>query len=287
MGIPAYTQVIPNHPPVTDEFLSSLERSELEKEFGHTKAKAHITNRNGWLWGDANDAGTLANNEALFFVQQSNMLRAKEVLEDAVKKSPQNFMARYNLGRIYLFYKEHQQAHIQFNRARSLVPQYHKNYYYIGKALELGGDYNAAFEYYRKAYQKNPYDLSSLVALGDLLLDRKRITEAKNVYKFCLRQDHGYNDALIGMGKVKYHEKLYYAATVWFDYVDLDKPYKKEYHYYYAESAFYARMYKLAASEFQTMLAYPTDAIYDRVSLSRVRFRLKQARRLALEQAAE
>ncbi len=273
------------HVRITKEFLDSLKPDIIDQEFGYDEPKAFVSNKDDWLWGDGDDMATLRNNEALNFVLQNDMARAKEILHQVTRKSPQFFPGRFNYGRVLLFFNEHRQALAEFTRARDLVPQYWKNYFYMAKAFELQGDYNSAVYHFKLAYLRNPYDLNSLVALGDLLLDRNRSTEAEDIYKYCLEQDNGYNNALIGMGKVYFYRRKYYDAVLMFRSIDRDRPYKKEIHFYFAESAFYAQMYPLAVEEYQTMLGYPQDAVFNRISLARLRQRLQQARRLSLQQS--
>lgn len=265
--------------------MESLKLTPQEEELGYWEPKNFIRNEQDYLWADGSDMASLRNNEALNFVLQNDMERAKEILEEAAKKSPNFFPVRFNYGRILLYFKEHQKAIHEFSRASALVPQYWKNYYYLAKAFELAGNYNSAIYYYRIAYLRNPFELNSLVALGDLLLDQRRPAEAEQIYQFCLERDPGYNNALIGMGKVYFYQGKFQDALLSFRAVDRTKDYKKELHFYYGEAAFYAQDYRLAAEEYQTMLGYPQDVVFNRISIHRLRQRLQQARRLALQQS--
>ncbi len=273
------------YPPEYHEFLESQGLDFTEKSLGLTlkEPEPKIFNRDDWLWAEENDAAAQRNTEALFFVLQNDMLRAREILEEIVDKSPHFFPARYNLGRVYLYYHLYKKAHIQFTFAQRLVPGYARNYYYLGKCYEGLGDPNSARHHYLLAYRHNPYDLSSLVAIGDMLYEKKDYSEASTIYQRALKYDDGYNDALTGMGKIDLAHGRYYSATLWFRSVNTANPYKREYHYYYGEAAFLARLYKLAGEQYSSILGYPQDAIFDKVSLSRIRLRLEQARRLSLQ----
>lgn len=287
LAIPSWAKLPPGSPRITQQYLDAMKRDSIDKALGFTEAKYKIRVQQGWLLGDGQDLGTLRNNEAVFFILQDNFERARDILEQAKKRSPQFFAIRFNLGKVYLYYKDHHKALLEFKRAKNIVPQYWRNFYFLGRAYELQGDHNSAIFHYRTAYLKNPYDLESLVALGDILITRKRLSEALTVYRYCLRQDDGYNNALLGMGKLAFHYRDYYDATIWFRSMDLTKPYKKELHYYYAESAFFAQMYPMAVTQYKQMLRFPADAIYNRISLTRMRARLKQAQRLALQKESE
>lgn len=300
------------HPKITPEFLSSFKPTPLDFEMDwvvvdesarrfpdritaadlrkadpdrpqNTPAgtRPRIANRGEFLWTEGpNDLATRKNNEGLAFVLANDMDRARDIFEELRQNEPQFFPGRFNLGRVYLFFKQHREAITEFEKCIALVPQYSKNYYYLGKAHELGGQRDAADYNYLRAYRYDIYNLESLVALGDSLLEQKRNTEALNTFKHCLKQDSGFNDALIGMGKVAYTMKKYYDATLWFRSVNLQVTYKKELHYYYGESAFYSQDYQMAARQYEAMLTFPQDAIYAKVSLVRMRKRLEQTKRL-------
>ncbi|WP_053332155.1 tetratricopeptide repeat protein [Turneriella parva] len=298
------------HPRITPEFLSSFKPTQLDFDMGwviidestrkfpdritaddlrksdparaSTEVKRpRITNRGEFLWAEgANDLATSKNSEGLAFVMANDMDRAREIFEELRQSEPQFFPGRFNLGRVYLYFKQHREAIAEFEKCTQLVPQYSKNYYYLGKSYELAARRDAADYNFLRAYKYDIYSLDALVALGDSLLEQKRTVEALNAFKHCLKQDSGFNDALIGMGKVAYTMKKHYDATLWFRTVDTKKSYKKELHFYYGESAFFSQDYQTAARQYEAMLNFPQDAIYSKVSLLRMRKRLEQTKRL-------
>lgn len=306
-----------HHPKVTPEFLASFKPTPLDFQMGWVivdesfrKFPEHITsedlrrqrekdakpgdsprpkinNRGEFLWSEGpNDLATRKNNEGLAFVLANDMDRARDIFEELRQFEPQFFPGRFNLGRVYLYFKQHREAIAEFEKCAELVPQYSKNYLYLGKSYELAARRDAADFNYLRAYKHDVYSLDSLVALGDSLLEQKRTMEALDTFKHCLKQDPGFNDALIGMGKVAYYLKKYYDATLWFRTVDTKVSYKKELHFYYGESAFYSQDYQTASQQYVTMLNFPQDAIYSKVSLLRMRKRLEQTKRL-LNQTVE
>jgi len=302
-----------HHPRVTKEFLESFKPTPLDHEMGWViedqsgrkfdatkihpsgdkkdehlaKKKPVIKNKQDFLWAEnADDLATQKNNEGLSYVIANDMDRAKEIFEELRQNEPQFFPGRFNLGRIYLYFRQHREAIVEFEKSILLVPQYNRNYFYLGKAYELGGQRDAADYNFLRAYRRNVYDLESLVAFADSLLEQKRTMEALNTYKYCLKQDSGFNDALIGMGKVAYTLKKYYDATLWFKTVDMKLSYKKELHFYYGESAFLSQDYQTAAQQYEAILNFPQDAIYSKISLVRMRKRLEQTKRL-LNQSVE
>jgi tetratricopeptide (TPR) repeat protein len=305
-----HPDLLMHHPKITPEFLSAFKPTPLDFEMEWVivdqsarkfpsqitaddlrkpptnkpptaSDKPRIANRGEFLWSEGpNDLATSKNNEGLAFVLANDMDRARDIFEELRSKEPQFFPGRFNLGRIYLYFKQHREAIAEFEKCTYLVPQYSKNYFYLGKGYELAAQRDAADYNYLRAYRYDIYNLESLAALGDSLLEQKRTVESLNTFKHCLKVDPGFNDALIGMGKVAYTLKKYYDATLWFRSVDTKRVYKKELHYYYGESSFYAQDYQTASRQYQTMLNFPQDAIYSKVSLIRMRKRLEQTKRL-------
>ena len=286
---PNYSLNYYKEPSLTKEYLQSLKPDKFDRFLGKTNSKYKIVEYKGWLWADikATDLASKKTNEALIFIEDEDYERAKEILELVRKKSPQFFPARYNLGKIYMIFKDHQRALLEFKKATQIVRNYWKNYLNIGEAYEMAGDFDFALEYYKRAYRRNPFQLEPLIAIGDLLLKNKRLEEAKVMYKYCLTRDHGYNNALIGLGKIEYFQKNFYNALVWFRGVSTNHYFNKEYYYYYGEAAFYSKAYPLAVKKFKLMLTYPQDIIFNKISLSRLRQRLEQAEKLSLQKASE
>jgi tetratricopeptide (TPR) repeat protein len=156
------------HPKVTPEFLSSFKPTQLdfdmgwvivdesarkypekitaedlrrppsEKKTAEPGDKPRITNRGEFLWSEGpNDLATRKNNEGLAFVLANDMDRARDIFEELRQNEPQFFPGRFNLGRIYLYFKQHREAIAEFEKCTQLVPQYSKNYFYLGKGYEL------------------------------------------------------------------------------------------------------------------------------------------------------
>lgn len=282
-----YADAVPHMPPITDYFLKSLERTEQEKKLHLPPPKEMIFLRNGFIEASGKDKASTMNNEALAYVFMQENDRAVNIFEEITQKSRHFFPAYFNKGLIYLQKKDHQKAKSSFMMARRLFPQYWKNYYYLAKSYELEGLYDEAIYHFRIAYLKNPYDLSSLTSLGDLLVSLQRLREAEKIYRYALRQDNGFNFALNGMGKVAFYRGKYYTAIYWFKNIDFRLDYPKEVHFYYGESLFNVLDYPEAAEQFEKMLAYPQNIIYEKISLSRMRFRLKQTKRLALQEESK
>ncbi len=274
-------------PYISPLFLESLKKTQDEAMLYPEKPKEKILLRNGYMEASGKDKAAVMNNEAIAYILMQDYDRAILILEEVTGKSPHFYPAFFNLGMLYLARKDHKNAFYNFNMGKKLFPQYWKNYFFMAKCYELAGNYDEAIYHYRLAYLRNPFDLESLTALGDLLVNLNRLREAESVYRYCLKQDRGFNFALSGMGKVSFYRGNFYSSLYWFKAVNLHLDYPREYHFYYAESLFNIRDYTLASSEYEKMLSFPQNPIYEKISLSRMRFRLSQSRRLALQEESQ
>ena len=166
----------------TKLYRESMRRDHIDKFLGRLAPKAKLYLNGIFIQGDRKDPSTEKNNLAIAsIITRGDYEQAKQTLIELRKSRPRFFSARHNLGLVFLHFKDYHHAVLEFRKARDLCPQYSMNYYYLGQAYMLQGDYDNAMYNFRIAYLRNPYDMSSLVALADLLIFRRRFTEAKGV----------------------------------------------------------------------------------------------------------
>jgi len=269
-------------PRLYPQYYKAIKKDRVEADLNIKNTKEKILYKNGWMEVTGKDKASQYNQLAVSFLNKYKWQQALETLDMAIKKVPYLYALRFNRGRIYLYQRNHRKAIIEFRKALGLVPIFFGNYFFLGKAYQLAADHDSALYQYRLAYRYNPYSLVSLIAIGDLLIIQNRLTEAEKYYVYALKIDDGYNDALIGMGKVAYKKGNFFDATLFFKMINYKKPYAKILHYYYAESAFYNKMYPLAVLQYKKILEYPNDEVFNIVSLSRMKFRLRQAEKFIL-----
>ena len=102
------------------------------------------------------------------YVSKGNLDLAADYLSKAVQLAPENAKYLYNLGVVYLYKKEPQQAILYFKRAleaRESSPEIFRS---LAKAFHRIKQLDLALDALRRSLYVNPGDLESLFHLGDL-----------------------------------------------------------------------------------------------------------------------
>jgi protein O-mannosyl-transferase len=97
---------------------------------------------------------------------------------------PENNIAHYNIGSIYLRKHEYEAAYRFFKRSEELDPEYVKNIYNLGTLHYLKNEYDLAKGYFLKAVDADPHQHKYYVNLGNVYLKKKEYGEA---YKWYLK----------------------------------------------------------------------------------------------------
>ena len=271
----------PPEPSRIDRFLGVEERIPPEK----------VITKEGWILPQGKDPLAIKNKGAVDMITKAgkgekieSFKKAKEIFLKSREKNPQFFAIRFNLGRIFLALNQHQDAIQEFRMASLLVPNYSENFHFLGKAYQLAGDKDEAMQYFRIAFRKNPFNVSSLISLASLLTQEKRYTRAIQVLRYCISINRESNNALIGFGKIAFFLEDYYDAMLWFKKVETDRSFDKEMHFFFAESAFFAQDYQTSIEQYEIMLKDPETEIFGKASYKWIESRRDQARRLLTSQ---
>ena len=105
----------------------------------------------------------------------------------ALACTPDNFIARNNLGDALLQKNEVNEAIVQYQRALQLNPNGVLTYNNLGDALFLKGNADAAIACYQKALQLKPDDMDALCNLGKSLFKEGNLDEAITCYQKALQ----------------------------------------------------------------------------------------------------
>jgi tetratricopeptide (TPR) repeat protein len=175
--------------------------------------------------------------EADIFFAANETRNAKEVLENVVKKFPENTDGLLKLGELYYFVKQYENAFAQINQALKVNENLAKGYYLkgniykeigdTGKAissletaieqdnknfgafLDLGLIYGAkknalAFEYYNNALNLNPASTEALYAKAKLYQDVGQFKEAIQGYEMVLKNDAAHTFSMYNLGAIEF-----------------------------------------------------------------------------------
>ncbi|MES2566567.1 MAG: tetratricopeptide repeat protein [Bacteroidota bacterium] len=174
--------------------------------------------------------------EADIFFSANETRNAKDVLENVVKKFPENTDGLLKLGELYYFVKQYENAFTRINQALKINENLAKGYYLkgniykeigdTGKAvssletaieqdnknfgafLDLGLIYGAkknilAFEYYNNALVLNPTSIEVLYAKAKLYQDLGQIKEAVDGYNLALKNDPNHIFSMYNLGAIE------------------------------------------------------------------------------------
>jgi tetratricopeptide (TPR) repeat protein len=212
--------------------------------------------------------------EADVFFAANETRNAKEVLENVVKRFPENTDGLLKLGELFYFVKQYENAFAKINQALKVNENLAKAYYLkgniykeigdTGKAvssletaieqdnknygafLDLGLIYGAkknplAFEYYNNAIALNPTNSEALYAKAKLFQDMGQIKEAVGVYNQILKINPNHVFSIYNLGAIEFginkdpKKAIEHFTTA----ITLDPKYAEA---YYARGACYQEM---------------------------------------------
>lgn len=175
--------------------------------------------------------------EADIFFASNETRNAKDVLENIVKKFPENTDGLLKLGELYYFVKQYENAFSKINQALKINENLAKAYYLKGSIyketgdtakavssfetaieqdnknygafLDLGIIYSArkntiAFEYYNNALRINPTSTEVLYAKAKLFQDLNQIKEAVTLYNQILKNDSTHLFSIYNLGAIEF-----------------------------------------------------------------------------------
>jgi tetratricopeptide (TPR) repeat protein len=174
--------------------------------------------------------------EADIFFSANETRKAKDVLENVVKRFPENTDGLLKLGELYYFVKQYENAFSKINQALKVNENLAKAYYLKGSIykeigdtakaissletaieqdnksygafLDLGLIYAAkksplAFEYYDNAISINPLSSEALYAKAKLFQDMNQIKEAVLLYHLILKNDSLHVFSMYNLGAIE------------------------------------------------------------------------------------
>lgn len=175
--------------------------------------------------------------EADIFFAANETRNAKDVLENVVKKFPENTDGLLKLGELYYLVKQYENAFVKINQALKVNENLAKAYYlkgsiykeigdtakavssletaieqdnkHYGAFLDLGLIYAAkknplAFEYYDNAININPLSSEAIYAKAKLFQDINQIKDAVLLYNRILKNDSLHVFSIYNLGAIEF-----------------------------------------------------------------------------------
>ena len=131
---------------------------------------------------DPNDVESY-NRLALEFQSQGKLDKAIEIINQAIKISPEYGWSYFNLGEILAQQKKLDEAIIAYRRVIELSPDYIYGYRSLGAVLYAQSKFNEAVEVYQTAIKIDSRDIQTYQSLGKALEKLNRNDEAVVVYQ--------------------------------------------------------------------------------------------------------
>ncbi len=114
----------------------------------------------------------------MYFQEHNQYTRAINTFSELIELYPDNKRAYYNMGYIYLVeLEDFDNAQTMFEKSVALSPGFVEAVYNLGRTKEAKGDYEGAYEQYRRSLEilpNYPLAVQSLNRLDDMLIRHKK-----------------------------------------------------------------------------------------------------------------
>jgi tetratricopeptide (TPR) repeat protein len=155
-----------------------------------------------------NDAKGLA---ATFMLDKGDVARAITELQAVVTRSPENPVARYNLGRAHAARGEFEQARQQFSKAIELRPDYIMARLALAQLQVMRGEYDAALKTSEQVLQIDRGSVNARLIESAALMGLRKFGDSRTMLDSMLKvnpnsPDVHYQKGLVGLAENKYGE---------------------------------------------------------------------------------
>ena len=156
---------------------------------------------------------------ALANAEKGNVVASMKSAEEAVKFQPNQYIARYSLGKAYIGMSRYDDAVAELNKSIELKDNFAPAYFELGNAYYKKFDLKSARDNYLKAIKYDSkqvgvdgYNVIDVYNnLGAIQIDLGALGEAEKNLKTCIRMDPAYAAAYKNLG-ILYDTKMNNAA---------------------------------------------------------------------------
>jgi tetratricopeptide (TPR) repeat protein len=142
------------------------------------------------------------NNLGLLATREGNIDTAIDCFREALRVSPDHFVALQNLGNAYRQSKQWDEALQTLQRAVAIRPQDPEANYSLGMVFAQTDDTQQAFEYLQRALKRNPAYPEALNNLGILYLKTRRRDQAVAAFEECIRVAPKFDQSYLNLARV-------------------------------------------------------------------------------------
>jgi tetratricopeptide (TPR) repeat protein/peroxiredoxin len=142
------------------------------------------------------------NNLGLLATRERRFVEATRYFQEALRLSPDHFIALENLGNAYRQLKNWDEARRVLERAVSLNPENAEANYSLGMVFAQLNDTQRAYDYLQKALKLRPGYPEALNNLGVLYLRIRRRDDAVASFEECIRVAPSFDQSYLNLAKV-------------------------------------------------------------------------------------
>jgi tetratricopeptide (TPR) repeat protein len=150
--------------------------------------------------------------EAGFLLDKGDVTRALSELQAVVTRSPDNAVARYNLGRAHVARGEWEQARQSFQKAIELHPDYMLARLALAQLLVTRGDYDAALKAAGDILKLDRSNKYAQLIESAALLGQRKFDESRALLNAMLQKNPNAPDVLFQLGVVNLAQGKYREA---------------------------------------------------------------------------
>ncbi len=147
--------------------------------------------------------------KASYLLDKGDVTQAITELQQVVTAKPDNFVARFNLGRAHYARQEYEQAIQQFQKAVELRPDYLRARLALTQIALVRGDNDSALNYAEEAEKRNPESGAAKLLKAASLMRLQRNDEARVLLEKLLAANPRQPDTLLQMGVLNLNQKRY------------------------------------------------------------------------------
>ena len=151
--------------------------------------------------------------KASFLLDKGDVNQALTELQAVVTAKPENFVARFNLGRAHFAKGQYEQALQQFSEAVKLRPDYIRPRLAMTQVALMQGNNDLALRLAQETLKYSPDNPSARLMQASALMRLKRMPESHAVLESLLKGNPAQGDILLEFGVLNLAEKKYPEAV--------------------------------------------------------------------------
>jgi tetratricopeptide (TPR) repeat protein len=156
-----------------------------------------------------NDARGL---KATFLLDKGDVAKALPELQSVVTQRPDNFVARYNLGRAHFAMGEFEQARQQFQKAVELRPDYVAARLALAQLQITRNEFDAAYKSAEGVLAFDRGNMNARLIQSAALMGQKKFSESRQLLDAMIKTNPASTDVLFQLGVVNLAEQKYKDA---------------------------------------------------------------------------